>query len=395
MVARMEKINIVFITACFELGKDGVADYTYALAKACQKEGNNCAVVAWNDPFLSNLTWEDGLIGEGEVSIPFRRISSGLTSKEKEELAKSFLEKYKPNFVSIQMVCFGFHPRGWIFGLGRSFRKVIPRQIPLEIMFHELWLGLAINHPWKEKFLGTLQRMALTQFWKTLKPQVVHVGNNIYYSKLLSTQLSVKCLPIPSNIPYQENQDSDWVYQALSMKKGERTQSLFLVFFGTLHSGWETESFWEKIIALSKGKKIYALSIGSMGYGTPLWEKMRAQFEHKIRFVALGYQSSMRVSSVLQISDAGISTTPLSLIGKSGSAMAMIEHGLPIIVTRDELKFEFPLQRIEEKYPQVFMWDQLDTLDSLVRQPVQANRTESIVSKFLEDVYLSLSEINP
>jgi hypothetical protein len=42
------------------------------------------------------------------------------------------------------------------------------------------------------------------------------------------------------------------------------------------------------------------------------------------------------VSSVLNSLDFGIATTPLALLGKSASATAMLEHGLPLIVNRDE-----------------------------------------------------------
>jgi hypothetical protein len=55
--------------------------------------------------------------------------------------------------------------------------------------------------------------------------------------------------------------------------------------------------------------------------------------------VEIGELQEARVSNCLSEMDFGISTTPLSLLGKSGSVAAMWEHGLPVIVTRLEQAF--------------------------------------------------------
>jgi len=42
------------------------------------------------------------------------------------------------------------------------------------------------------------------------------------------------------------------------------------------------------------------------------------------------------ISAQLRDADFGVAASPWQLIGKSGSAAAMLDHGLPVIVTRDD-----------------------------------------------------------
>jgi len=42
------------------------------------------------------------------------------------------------------------------------------------------------------------------------------------------------------------------------------------------------------------------------------------------------------VSCLLQAAHAGVSAHPCALVGKSGSVAAMLDHGLPVLVPRDD-----------------------------------------------------------
>jgi hypothetical protein len=52
--------------------------------------------------------------------------------------------------------------------------------------------------------------------------------------------------------------------------------------------------------------------------------------------VKLGPRSLAEISQFLNTVDFGIATSPLGLIGKSGTAAAMLEHDLPVIVNRED-----------------------------------------------------------
>jgi hypothetical protein len=57
---------------------------------------------------------------------------------------------------------------------------------------------------------------------------------------------------------------------------------------------------------------------------------------HGWGFLEKGELPTDLISSCLQSADFGVATSPLSLIGKSGSVAAMLEHGLPVVVSRLE-----------------------------------------------------------
>jgi hypothetical protein len=55
-------------------------------------------------------------------------------------------------------------------------------------------------------------------------------------------------------------------------------------------------------------------------------------------FKKLGELSAARISQYLRNLDFGIAATAWLLIGKSGATAAMLDHGLPVMVTRDDYK---------------------------------------------------------
>jgi hypothetical protein len=73
-------------------------------------------------------------------------------------------------------------------------------------------------------------------------------------------------------------------------------------------------------------------------------ERMRAwrRAHPELEFLALGVQPAARVSAYLQALDFGLTSYPYALIGKSSSVVAMLEHGLPVIVAWGDLRPDLP-----------------------------------------------------
>lgn len=374
-------MRILFITGTFEKGKDGVADYIAMLATECFKQGCTCAVLALNDLKLGMESFHE--TKEGYFVL---RLASSVEESKKISLSKSFVTDFNPDWISLQLVAFAFHPRGFIFGLPHLLKSIVPANAKFHIMFHELWTGLASNHPFREKVYGTVQKWALQLLWNKCKPDLAHVSNNVYYSKLKQYGLPVRLLPLPSNIPVQGNPDFGWIYSELSMSREQREKSLVLLLFGSIHPGWDISAFLNKVQSYATPKRVLILSVGSQGYGSAVWTKMTEYQGPNLRLLKLGFRSDKEVSDLLHFSDLGVTTNALSLLGKSGTAMAMIEHGLPIVATRDELIFPFPLQKIENEYPQAFLWEQLDGRELRKKILSTESRQSKIAEKFLADL---------
>jgi glycosyltransferase involved in cell wall biosynthesis len=111
--------------------------------------------------------------------------------------------------------------------------------------------------------------------------------------------------------------------------------------FGSLHPIWPAEplfSYLREAGALNN-RKIEIISIGKLGPGEQLWKQLQSQNSGAIQFLKLGQRSTNDVSAVMQASDFGLATSPWELIGKSSSVAAMLQHGLPVIVNRDDVHF--------------------------------------------------------
>ena len=63
---------------------------------------------------------------------------------------------------------------------------------------------------------------------------------------------------------------------------------------------------------------------------------LATSYPNQIEAVLLGEKSPDEVSQLLQTLDFGIATHPWALAGKSGAVAAMLDHGLPVIVPRDD-----------------------------------------------------------
>jgi hypothetical protein len=70
--------------------------------------------------------------------------------------------------------------------------------------------------------------------------------------------------------------------------------------------------------------------------GRELLAGLRRRFENRVAVMELGELPAPELSVLLQGLDFGIATSPWSVIGKSGTVAAMLEHGLPVIVTRND-----------------------------------------------------------
>jgi glycosyltransferase involved in cell wall biosynthesis len=107
--------------------------------------------------------------------------------------------------------------------------------------------------------------------------------------------------------------------------------------FGMLHPEWAPAPLLEKLRGL--GKRLEIAHIGRIGGGEAIWRAMEQRHGREIAFKRYGEQPAERVSQFLTDMDFGIATTPLALIGKSATAAAMLEHGLPVIVNRDDVRY--------------------------------------------------------
>lgn len=89
---------------------------------------------------------------------------------------------------------------------------------------------------------------------------------------------------------------------------------------------------------------------GSEPAGDRIWSSIGRTHAH-VAQVRIGEQPAERISQALQVLDFGITASPLALVGKSGTVAAMLEHGLPVIASRNDVSFAFQWDAVEAREP--------------------------------------------
>ena len=326
---RKNFVRIAFITACLEPGRDGVGDYSRTLARHCADQGHDCSLLALNDHAA-------GTDVSGDVHE--MRVTGALHWREKIARAEEFLNARRPDWISLQFVLYGWNPRGLITGLDRCLKKVIGER-RLHVMLHELWIGNHKKASIKERLIGGAQKYCLLNLLAQLKPDVVHTSIPHYVDLLERSKVSARKLPLFGNIPVEPDVDCAWMYaelQRAGIPITEETRGKYWIagLFGSLHPNWPPEPLLTRLRATARemNRRLVIVSIGRMGPGGELWRRLSELHGTEVTFIALGERPTSSISSFLQSIDFGIAGTPFTIIEKSGSATAMLEHGCPVIV---------------------------------------------------------------
>jgi glycosyltransferase involved in cell wall biosynthesis len=314
---------------------DGVGDYTSLLAGQLSALGHSCSIVALADPHVIEMT------GSLTTSL---RIPVTAPWPERIAQAKRFCEEFAPDWISFQVVPYAYDSRGLCFGLGTHFRA-IAGDCPSEIMFHEIWIGLAEEAPLKNKLMGKLQRHIIKDLLKQVAPRVIHTHTPLYRQMLGALDAEAKILPLFGNITIAEKLDPEWLSEKWPALWGRilvsgRAAWLIFVIFGSIHPEWDGEDFWRRATeaAQKAGKTCAFISIGRPGGDG---EAILAKLRHHENWLTLnlGGQSPADISQCLRAADFGVSPVPPEYLSKSGTAIAMLEHGLPVIATRAPYRY--------------------------------------------------------
>lgn len=325
-------MKLAFLCSSLAPGRDGVGDYVRQLAAACTELGHACLIVALHDRHLSAPT--------NTVQHPDEvRFSASLSWSQREQLLRDLLQKFQPDWVSWQMVPYGFHMKGILPAGCFNFIRAT-RRWANHVMLHELWIGLAQSDRLRSRLVGALQRRKLLLFLRKLSPASLHTTNPAYQLALAHHGWPAELLPLFGNMP------------VLSVKpylaRAELTDLVgptlppeprwVGVIFGTIHPQWKPDATIAFLRAASAEARrtICLVGIGRAGaHGTRLLEQL-ALDRSGPRIFSVGPQPPERVSRLIRAADFGIATHPWGLIEKSGSTATLLEHGLPVLVPRDD-----------------------------------------------------------
>lgn len=324
-------MKIFFICGSLEPNRDGVGDYIRRLGTELIKSGHDVFALSMNDvhikkEFLGKQTFEG-------LSLKIVRLPSIYNIKHRYNKTKEYLESFNPDFISLQFVPFSFHSKGLPFNFFYNFNK-LRRSCKLEIMFHELWVGMAVGASYKKLLWGRLQKHLIKSLISKSKPNIIHTQSQLYLTQLRKLGYEPKILPLFSNIPVADlnrTKSNDLDRRA----GGERIR---LLVFGTIHPNSMVSTLAKEIKLYQENtNKSFSLTLlGRCGVEEEYWLDVFKSMNIPVE--RLGEQPIDRISQVLKTASIGISTGASVMIDKSGSVAAMLEHGLPVISIGEDWK---------------------------------------------------------
>lgn len=352
-------MKLVFLCSSLAPGRDGVGDYVRQLSAACLELGHVPMLVALHDRHLSPPA---AIVQRGNEV----RLSAALSWPKRAELLRELLQNFDPHWLSWQIVPYGFHNKG-ILPTG-CFRLIdVARPWQSQVMLHELWLGLAQTDRLRPRLVGALQRRQLLLFLRRLRPAYLHTTNPAYQLALARHGWPADLLPLFGNMPVLPVKSHVARVELANLLGPDFPAEPRWVgaIFGTIHPQWDpaaTLAFLRNAASHAK-RSISLVAFGRTGAaGARLLEEL-GRTSTDIRVFSAGPQTPEKISRLIQAADFGLATHPWALIEKSGSTATFLEHGLPVLVPRDDWQprhgtLEYSrdplLRRMSELSPELF-----------------------------------------
>jgi hypothetical protein len=348
-------MNIAFICGSLEPGKDGVGDYTRRLASALIERGNAITIIAFNDRYVSETV--TGQQESDGIKIDIVRLSARDAITEKLNVADKVIKEFRPDWISLQYVPFSYQKKGLPWQLGNQL-KSISKGISWHIMFHELWCGMNPAAPVKEKILGYGQKNVLKKLVRSLKPSKIFTNINSYGKRLNNYGITpVKVVPIFGNIPLNSS-PPDNVWQSfiadnnINALINAENNVLLVGFFGAVYPCEGLDELMVNIQSAANNLK-KRLLILFIGHGNR--EQVINHFGDIItsEIKNLGALDFPLLNKVFSLIDISVVTTPSDGMNKSGSAIAWIERGVPVLISAKDKSYN-SAELEKDKVYQVF-----------------------------------------
>jgi hypothetical protein len=318
----VENMRVVFLCGSLELGRDGVGDYVRRLAVSLADQGCEVAAISLNDKHCTELY--EGTQEEEGKKLNVVRIPASWTEKHRFQYAKKCIDEFSPSWISLQFVPYSFHPKGIPSKLGKYLSTLKSPGRKWHIMFHELWIGTGSL---KETLISIYQRLIIIRILNTLKPAAINVSISLNQHRLKQVGFNSAILNLFGNIPKANLVENDPITQPLQGKKN------ILYFGGPPRSEFRTQvitGLKDFCSHFTEPVNIVLVSGNSQekDHFVKILETELSIYQSTI--IDLGFLETDQLSNLMTTCSAGIIRSDPRYIGKSGSAISMLEHGLPV-----------------------------------------------------------------
>lgn len=327
-------MNIVFICSSLEPGRDGAGDQTRALAGELIRQGHRAVAIAMYERNIAEPV--EGVQEAEGVFLPTLRLPAALSASYRYERIAAWTNRYKPDWVSVQYVGFGFHRYGMPWEMMFQLRRAIG-PVKLHLMLWELWCGMAVCASRKERLLGAVQKVFLKRLLAALKPHNVSTSTFNYAVDLRRIGVEANLIHVFGNIPpnnYGSDQDWDEVAanSTLLPLRDRPDGWLVLGFFGAVYPCPGLEQLLQTAAGAASQMK-RRLGVLAIGHGRGQDVGVFVQSIPGAAYWKTGPLAPAMVNRAMQLVDMGVVTTTAAGLTKSSTAIAWLERGVPILIS--------------------------------------------------------------
>lgn len=326
--------KVLYIVGCAAPGKDGIGDYSRTLALELAKQGVHAQLLALWDRHCREV------VVEVQQGIQCLRIPARSSWKQRKAEVDTWITHFNPDLISLEFVIYSFHPKGLPVLTLPRLSGLINQRAPLQIMFHEPWIGRSSQDKLAHRLIGIVQRMLIVRMYHQMKPSRAYTSNYAFRSLLRKNGIEAEVLPLPSNISFTPNGLTlveSWMHMnQLPIHKDE----LRLGLFGRIPHSWRWRELLDNLDTLCDhaGKTSARIFLAGRSDRVQADEFRRLVEEYKpdLEVISFGEQGADMISGFLQFIHIGLAATPRQIIGKSGAVAAYREHGKPVLMVGPE-----------------------------------------------------------
>ncbi len=355
-----------------------MGDYTRVLAHQLVSAGHEIALIAIADKYIERA--QESKINMDGKKIELLRIPFKRPLQERLASAKRFSDLFEPEWISLQYVPYAFNNQGLPLKFASSIHK-LSKVAKKHILIHEAFLDGKLSL--KNRIIRQGQIMAIKRLMRHWQPNVVHTTIPEYRSLLAKLDIDARLLGLFGNMPIAEqpqirHKREDKVLQAVYF--GAMPRSYHFAQYGKLLSAFLTDTkFHVKLTFAGKSSSELKAFIGILNENC---ENL------PLEIAELGILTETEVSELFHRSDFGIARVAPKLLGKSGSAISMLEHGLPLWVPLAEDHTEL---KINFDYRSDQCFHDLGSIQSYFRTFAAESRVREIGDKLVADLKVSAS----
>jgi len=354
-------MKIIFLCGCLEPGRDGVGDYCRKLASELISNGDEVALLSYNDFFLQEIQDEKS---EGGNTVDILRLPSILNENAKLNTAIHWVNRFGPEILSIQYVPYSFNKRGLPFGLAKQFGKLANGR-KVHIMFHEIWQGESKESGIKDIIIGYLQKRIAMSIIAATEARWISTTNDYYRDCALKAGAkNVFKIPVFSNMPFGDVEQTAVIDLLPKEIIENRSDYILATFFGGLLFH---QQIFESLIQLSSsvnkqtGKNLVITHIGRSKGVDDQFQQIK--LKTGIKTFVLGEFSEQEVADYLIHVDLGLTNYPKVLFEKSGSVAALLYNKCPVVFLKEGFEND------ERKIAEIKELKDLDDVVSFCTQP--------------------------